>query len=67
MTGVKIKMDRVFYWFVRGDFVRISGNSKRWIVMHKTSRDIYLAPWTWIGTVISWNPCNSLELAVGSW
>ena len=65
MKTVTIAMGETFYWFKPGEFVRISGNSQLWLVIDKTSRMIKLAPWTWVSSIVSWNPCNDLQLALG--
>lgn len=50
----------------RGKILEVGGTKHPWVVVgidehHKLS----LAPWSWISRVISWNPCNSFELAAG--
>ena len=48
-----------------GGFLAIAGNDVRWIIRDYTAGTITIAPWTWICTVINWNPCHDVELVVG--
>ena len=53
----------------RGGLLHVAGcKPEVWTVLKVNSAtSMTVAPWTWISKVISWNPCNDLNLMANIW
>jgi len=54
------------YGIERGDLVTVNGSKNLLrIATEVTETTIALSPYTWLHKVLSWNPCNSINLILG--